>query len=97
MLNFWQLNGFEDALDRWISLDDPSLDLRFLVTEWVLGRADDPYVGASRRLEIASNYWLAVVPESQEGDRVVTCTYWIDEQVRSVRCDMIATLSRPIT
>jgi hypothetical protein len=33
LLNFWQLNGFEDALDRWISLDDPSLDLRFLVTE----------------------------------------------------------------
>jgi hypothetical protein len=32
-----------------------------------------------------------------EGDRVVTCTYWIDERVRSVRCDMIATLSRPIT
>jgi hypothetical protein len=48
-------------------------------------------------LEIASNYSLALVPGSQEGDRVVTCTYWIDERVRSVRCDMIATLSRPIT
>ena len=96
MLNFWQLNGFEDALDRWISLDDPSLDLRFLVTEWVLGRADDPYVGASRRLEIASNYWLAVVPDPKKATGS-SLALLDDEQVRSVRCDMIATLSRPIT
>ena len=73
MLSFWHLNGFEDALDAWILRDSPSLDLRFLVTEWVVGRAEDPYIGVSRRLEIAPNYWFGVIPGSWEDDRVVTC------------------------
>jgi hypothetical protein len=78
-------------------IENPSLDLRILVTEWVVGRADDPYTGVTRRLEIAPNFWFGVVPGSREGDRVVMCSYWIDEEARSVRCDMIATLGLPIT
>jgi hypothetical protein len=96
LLGFWQLIGFEDALDAWISHENPSVDLRFLVTEWVVGRADDPYIGVTRRLEIASNYWFGVVPGSRDDDRVVTCAYWIDEPTRSVRCDIIASLRPPI-
>lgn len=97
MLSFWQLIGFEEALDRWISTEDPSVDLRFVITEWIVGRADDPYAGVRRRLEVAANYWLGIIPGSQEGDRVVVCGYWIDEEHRSVRCDTIATLGLPIS
>lgn len=96
MLSFWQLQGFEDALDRWIAIENPSIDLRFVVTEWVVGRADDPYAGVRRRTEVAPNYWFGTVPGSREGDRVVVCAYWIDEETRSVRCDNIATLGLPI-
>jgi hypothetical protein len=56
LLSFWQLIGFEDTLDTCISIGNPSLDLRILVTEWVVGRADDPYTGVTRRLEIAPNF-----------------------------------------
>jgi hypothetical protein len=97
LLSFWQLIGFEDGLDRWVSIDQPSVDLRFLVTEWVIGRADDPYTGVRRRAEIASNYWFGIVPGSYEGRHVIVCGYWIDEQTRSVRCDRIATLALPVT
>jgi hypothetical protein len=94
--SFWQLHGFEDALDTWIAIEAPSVDLRFTVTEWVLGRADDPYVGVKRRTDIASNYWFAIVPGSREDNHVVVCGYWIDEETRTVRCDSIATLRLPI-
>jgi hypothetical protein len=69
LLSFWQLIGFEDTLDTWISIGNPCLDLRILVTEWGVGRADDLYTGVTRRLEIAPDFWFGVVPGSREGDR----------------------------
>jgi hypothetical protein len=69
--------------------------MRFVVTEWTVGRADDPYVGVGRRIEVATNYWFGATG-SREGDQIVVCGYWIDEETRSVRCDSIATLGLPI-
>lgn len=96
MRSFWELVGFEEALDRWIEIDDPSIDVRFVVTEWVVGRADDPYAGMQRRTDVAANYWFGIVPESLEGGTVIVCGVWIDEESRSVRCDTIVKLSLPI-
>lgn len=96
MRSFWRLLGFEDALDTWIAIEAPSVDLRFVVTEWIVGRADDPYAGVKRRTEVATNYWFGSVPGSREGNHVVVCGYWVDEETRSVRCDNIATLGLPI-
>jgi hypothetical protein len=96
-VSFWRLIGFEEALDRWIATEHPSTDLRFVVTEWIIGRGDDAYVGVRRRVDVGGNYWFGIVPGSREGERVAVCGYWIDEENRSVRCDAIATLDGPIT
>jgi hypothetical protein len=37
----WALERFEECLDRWIEVENPSDDLRIIVTEWVLSRFDD--------------------------------------------------------
>ena len=89
------LQNFTDRLDAWIASQSPSLELRLQVTEWVLSRFDDPYQGVHREPGL-DNYWLGIVPGSQEGDRVVTCLFWIFERTRTVRCDTFATLCLPL-
>lgn len=95
-MNFWQLLDFENCLDRWISVDEPSVDLRFVVTEWALSCGDDPYRNVRRRTDVGANYWFGIVPGSRNLDSAVVCGIWIDEQSRSVRCDTIATLALPL-
>ncbi len=86
----WRLENFEGSLDRWIDLEKPDDDLRYLVTEWLLSRLDDPYQGVSRAPD--SNLWFGQVPGSEHGPDAVACSYWIREQDKVVRCDSIATL-----
>jgi len=92
----WKLEGFEEALDRWIATETPDQSLRIVVTQWVLTRFDDPYIGVWRA-DGFENLWFGTVPTSLHGDdMVVTCSYWIYEGEHRVRCDSIATLSLPI-
>ena len=91
----WTLERFQEVLDAWAERDKPSVDLRFVVTEWVLSLFDDPYQGARR--EIAPNLWSVIVPGSAEDPyKIVFCSYWIEETRHVVRCDNIATLSYPV-
>jgi hypothetical protein len=91
----WALERFQEVLDAWAERDKPSVDLRFVVTEWVLSLFDDPYKSARR--ENAPNLWSVVVPGSAEDPyQVVFCSYWIEERRHVVRCDNIATLSYPV-
>ncbi len=92
----WKLEGFEECLDRWIALEQPVVDLRFVVLEWVLTRADDPYKGVRRQAGF-DNLWFGPVPRSGDGrGNAVACAYWVEERPRTVRCDSIATLAQPI-
>jgi hypothetical protein len=44
-----------------------------------------------------ANLWFGRVPGSENGDgQVVTCSLWIEEAPRTVRCDSFATLNLPI-
>ena len=43
------------------------VDLRFLVTEWILTRAADPYQGVRREAGF-DNLWFGAVPRSGHGD-----------------------------
>jgi len=91
----WRLVGFLDCLDDWAAQEQPSDDLRVVVTAWVLTRFDDPYAGVYRQPG-HPNLWYGVVPESSDGRRnVVVCGYWIEERDRTVRCDSFATLAVP--
>lgn len=88
--------GFEERLDTWISIEAPFDDLRLTVTAWMLTRFDDPYQGV-RRAHGFDNLWFGVIPDTaHDDDRVVCCSYWIEETTRTVRCDSIATLSWPV-
>ena len=92
----WALEGFEEALDRWIALEQPTADLRVAVTAWILTRFDEPYVGVWRAPGF-DNLWFGSIPTSLHGDNmVVTCSYWIFEREQKLRCDSFATLSLPI-
>lgn len=92
----WILRDFGVWIERWIATDSPDVDRILLVGLWAMSRADDPYVGARRVPEIP-NLWFAGIPQTRRPDNtVMTCTYWIYEQERTVRCDMIQPLSLPI-
>jgi hypothetical protein len=92
----WRLVDFEHCLDRWIELERPVVDLSLLVTGWIFTRRDDPYQGMRRESGFA-NLWFGRVPGSENGDgQVVTCSLWIEEATRTVRCDSFATLNLPI-
>ena len=94
--SLWRLEGFLDRLDQWVDTENPSEDLRFIVTEWTITRQDDPYQGV-RREPGFPNLWFGMIPDSQDGKgQVVTCAYWIEEVSHTLRCDSFATMSWPV-
>ena len=93
--SFWQLENFVERLDAWIANENPSEDLRIVVTEWVVARFDNPYTDVSREPDFP-NLWFGPIPETQHSGQVVVCSYWIVEDERLVRCDQIASLRRPL-
>lgn len=91
----WRLVDFTERLDLWISQEPTNVDLRFVVTEWVLSRADDPYQGVNREPGFP-NLWYGVIPRTGHGTgQVVACSYWIKEQDHVVQCNLISTLNWP--
>lgn len=67
-----------------------------LVADWLIwSLAADPYRGAKR--DPVSGLWFVAVPNSDDGGgNVITCSYRIDKPTRTVTCDMITELSRPL-
>ncbi len=82
-------------VDRWIARESPSDDMRLLVLDWIIGRSEDPYRGM-RREEGFPNLWFGPIRDTQVGGTIVTCSYWIYESTRIVRCNDICTLSQPL-
>lgn len=92
----WEFRNFIECLDQWVTERQPDDDLRLIVTQWVMARHDDPYEGV-RRAEGIPNLWFARIRDTYRPDgTMVTCTYWIFEEERIVRCDRIQPLSLPI-
>jgi hypothetical protein len=48
-----------------------------------------------RYTAIGANLWFGRIPGTFRNGTDVMCSYWIDEEMRRIRCDSIATLSRP--
>ena len=92
----WRLERFLTEFDLWTERESPSDDLRVVVTEWIVGRQDDPYRGVRREPQF-ENLWFGAVPGSDDGGgRVVVCSYWIVETQHLVRCNSFATLGLPL-
>lgn len=90
----WTLDDFSEWLERWIAAESPDDDRVLRVSEWIMSRADDPYVGARQVIEIPG-LWFAEISGTLRDDMKVTCSYWINERAHVVRCDNIQTLSPP--
>jgi hypothetical protein len=91
----WTLVDFLDQLDRWVEQECPPQEVRIAATAWIFTRCDDPYQGVRREPQF-ENLWYGPIPDTDVGDTVVQCAYWINERTRTVRCDSFATLSRPL-
>jgi len=90
------LERFLERLDAWAEQETPPVDLRVLVTSWIMTRYDNPYQGA-QRAEGFENLWFGAVPNTDDGlGHVVVCSYWIEETRHAVCCDSFATLNLPL-
>ncbi|TDD17857.1 hypothetical protein E1294_26530 [Nonomuraea diastatica] len=92
----WKLEGFIERLNLWEETEPSSAalgDVCLAVTRWIMNRYEDPYEGARRE---SNNLWFAAIPGTCHGWQVVCCSYWIEESTRTVRCNLISTLSRPV-
>jgi hypothetical protein len=58
----WQLAGFQEARDRWTTVDSPTVDEQFVVGEWILSRHDDPYDGMRREPGFPNLWFQRRVP-----------------------------------
>ena len=90
----WTLEGFLERLDEWKGLEHPPDELLIIVTDWILGRMADPMVGARRATEF-DDLWFAIIPGTNNGTDMVTCTYWIDATNKVARCSFYGNQSPP--
>jgi hypothetical protein len=94
--SFWESVNFQDRMTAWIDRERPDLDLIGTVVDWVKDLIENPYLAnATRQTDIASNLWWARIPGTFRNGSDVMCAYWIDEEMRRIRCDSFATLNRP--
>jgi hypothetical protein len=91
----WGLLDFFDCLQRWEQVESPSPELRRTVVDWVWARRDNPYAGV-RRQPGFDNLWFGQVPGTLHAGTVVTCSYFIEESTRIIRCNHILSLSLPL-
>lgn len=91
----WRLDRFEVELDAWADREGVPPDLLLPILAWIVGRVDDPYLGV-QRAQGFENLWHGSVPDTFDplSGRLVTCSYWIEEHTKSVRCDNFG-LQRP--
>ncbi|NUW31468.1 hypothetical protein HTZ77_08525 [Nonomuraea sp. SMC257] len=94
----WELAEFVERLDLWEKTEPASAalaDVCLAVTRWIMNRCEDPYRGAERQDDF-DNLWFAAIPGTLHDGQVVCCSYWIEETTRTVRCDLISTLTWPV-
>ncbi|MCW2525484.1 MAG: hypothetical protein JWM76_344 [Pseudonocardiales bacterium] len=81
---------------QWIASDQPGVDVISIVVAWIEQQLEQPYRGGVRRqANIAPNLWFGKIPGTLRDGSDVTCSYWIYEETRTIRCDSIGTLARP--
>lgn len=69
--------------------------LRWAALAWIMNRHVDPYQGVRRDSEW-ENLWFGPIPGTIHDGQVVCCSYWIEEQTHTVRCNLFSTLSTPV-
>ena len=87
---------FVEHLAQWAKVESPDQDTRLRVTGWVMARHDDPYAGV-RREPGFPNLWFGRIPGTLDANgSMVTCSYFIYESTRVIRCNGIGRLNLPL-
>jgi hypothetical protein len=92
---FWRLERFGEMFDRWEAIDHPSDTRANIVLEWIAARLDTPFLNMRPEAAIP-NLWFGVIPGTREKDgSVMTCSYFILEESRTIVCNSLASLAPP--
>lgn len=92
----WRLVRFLEHLDLWAEVEKPDQDTRLRVTNWVIARHEDPYAGV-RREPGFPNLWFGRIPDTFDAaGSVVTCSYFVFESTKVIRCNSIGRLNLPL-
>jgi hypothetical protein len=92
----WRLTRFGEHLDVWAKIESQDVDMRLVVIDWIMTRTDDPYAGV-RREPGFENLWFGRIPRTMDDQgSMVTCSYFIFESTRIVRCNGIGRLNLPL-
>lgn len=97
----WTLDGFEGQYDDWVERDQPPVEWRIAVLEWIHalqdGPAPWPYDAARPHPTMGEPIWFYVILGAGDATHGVVCEYRVDRTLAELRCSRIHTLRRPIT
>ncbi len=94
----WEVDEqfFDRAFRSWVEREQPSIDLRFVVVEWVHGLQSDPFLRARPVQDFGDDWWFARIRDSNTGQYVVTAVFFADPEYKLVQISVLATLGFPI-
>lgn len=93
------MEGFIEALQRWVERESPPQDVYRATVGWVLrDLADDPYPPLSRPVGdgFPVTWWFAQTPFGRDERSRVVCLYEINARALVLRAHLIDELSLPI-
>lgn len=84
----WTLEGFTERFLAWVDLETIDEHISRTVDEWIDTRAADPYHGATEEPRVEGLWWVKIPGTLHKGgDYIAICSYWINRDEHSVRCD----------
>lgn len=90
----WELQNFGSCIAEWLSADDPPVEWRKPVNEWVGRLRTNPVESAEQEPAIGNaewNGWSCEIPGASDRAHVTACFYRVSKTLRIVRCLTIAT------
>lgn len=95
-MSLWQLEGFLECFDRWVSEDDPPPEWQLAVLEWIDGLSTSPMIDAVAAPGIGHPAWMAEIVDAGDNFVATVAVYVVDRKAMTARCSSITTLRRPI-
>lgn len=92
----WLLLDYEEPVKLWVREYAPPLPVLLKVRDWLRARETSPFEGV-RYVPGIPDYLFGVIPGTMGPDgRMVTCSFWVDQDNFFVRVDMLSTASWPV-
>ncbi|MGH9278057.1 MAG: hypothetical protein ACRD12_08120 [Acidimicrobiales bacterium] len=92
----WELHGFGSCVAAWLD-EQPPIEWRRLVNEWVRSLEHDPFGEAEREPALDEpgwSGWLAEIPGAQDAIRQVVAYFYVSAESPLLDAQMITALPR---